>query len=190
MKRRVIRLDINTTRVQQLRDVVDVAQEVSSEELAEVSLLSFTTELEDLRECSVFIIIVPTPIDEFKAPDLTPLIKASDARLGTVGRGRVFFRSCDCSVKYCSSGVGLRPDGTPNICCPLSRRQMSSILTSRLLTLKSGIGMASPVSAAVKNRAFSCEHTSATCSAWPAWWRAQHPVYCVGDLPYHRKVHK
>ena len=74
----MIGLDINTTRVQQLRDVVDVAQEVSSEELAEVSLLSFTTELEDLRECSVFIIIVPTPIDEFKAPDLTPLIKASE----------------------------------------------------------------------------------------------------------------
>ena len=95
-----------------------------------------------------------------------------------------------CSVKYCGSGVGLRPDGTPNIRCPLSRRQTSSILTSRLLTLKSGIGMASPVSAAVRNRAFSCEHTSATCSAWPAWWRAQHPVYCVGDLPYHRKVHK
>jgi UDP-N-acetyl-D-galactosamine dehydrogenase len=38
--------------------------------------------LEDLRECSVFIIAVPTPIDEFKAPDLTPLIKASE----TVGQ--------------------------------------------------------------------------------------------------------
>ena len=61
---------------------MDVTQEVSREELAEVSLLSFTTELEDLRECSVFIITVPTPIDEFKAPDLTPLIKASE----TVGQ--------------------------------------------------------------------------------------------------------
>ena len=65
MKRRVIGFDINTTRVQQLRDGVDVTQEVSSEELAEVSQLSFTTELEDLRECSVFIITVPTPIDQF-----------------------------------------------------------------------------------------------------------------------------
>jgi UDP-N-acetyl-D-galactosamine dehydrogenase len=82
MKRQVIGFDINTTRVQQLRDGVDVTQEVSSEELAEVSQLSFTTELEDLRECSVFIITVPTPIDEFKAPDLTPLIKASE----TVGQ--------------------------------------------------------------------------------------------------------
>ncbi|PFG53746.1 nucleotide sugar dehydrogenase [Marinobacter sp. LV10R520-4] len=77
MKRRVIGFDINTTRVQQLRDGVDVTQEVSLEELAEVSQLSFTTELEGLCECSVFIITVPTPIDEFKAPDLTPLIKAS-----------------------------------------------------------------------------------------------------------------
>jgi hypothetical protein len=49
MKRRVIGFDINTTRVQQLRDGVDVTQEVSSEELAEVSQLSFTTELEDFR---------------------------------------------------------------------------------------------------------------------------------------------
>lgn len=65
MKRRVIGFDINTTRVQQLRDGVDVTQEVSLEELAEVSLLFFTTELEDLRECSAFIITVPTPIDQF-----------------------------------------------------------------------------------------------------------------------------
>ena len=64
----MIGFDINITRVQQLRDGVDVTQEVSREELTEVSLLSFTTELEDLRECSVFIITVPTPIEEFKAP--------------------------------------------------------------------------------------------------------------------------
>ncbi|MCL1479100.1 Vi polysaccharide biosynthesis UDP-N-acetylglucosamine C-6 dehydrogenase TviB [Marinobacter sp. M3C] len=111
MKRRVIGFDINTTRVQQLRDGVDVTQEVSSEELAEVSLLSFTTELEDLRECSVFIITVPTPIDEFKAPDLTPLIKASE----TVGQ---VLKAGDIVI-YEST---VYPGATEEVCVPVLER--------------------------------------------------------------------
>lgn len=111
MKRRVIGFDINTTRVQQLRDGVDVTQEVSSKELAEVSLLSFTTELEDLRECSVFIITVPTPIDEFKAPDLTPLIKASE----TVGQ---VLKAGDIVI-YEST---VYPGATEEVCVPVLER--------------------------------------------------------------------
>ncbi|PFG07926.1 Vi polysaccharide biosynthesis UDP-N-acetylglucosamine C-6 dehydrogenase TviB [Marinobacter sp. LV10MA510-1] len=111
MKRRVIGFDINTTRVQQLRDGVDVTQEVSSEELAEVSQLSFTTELEDLRECSVFIITVPTPIDQFKAPDLTPLIKASE----TVGQ---VLKAGDIVI-YEST---VYPGATEEVCVPILAR--------------------------------------------------------------------
>ncbi|PFG53743.1 UDP-N-acetyl-D-galactosamine dehydrogenase [Marinobacter sp. LV10R520-4] len=111
MKRRVIGFDINATRVQQLRDGVDVTQEVSSEELAEVSQLSFTTELEDLRECSVFIITVPTPIDQFKAPDLTPLIKASE----TVGQ---VLKAGDIVI-YEST---VYPGATEEVCVPILAR--------------------------------------------------------------------
>ena len=96
----------STTRVQQLRDGVDVTQEVSREELAEVSQLSFTTELEDLRECSVFIITVPTLIDEFKAPDLTPLIKASE----TVGQ---VLKAGDIKIGY---GFEIRPRFASSVC--------------------------------------------------------------------------
>jgi len=105
MKRRVIGFDIHTTRVQQLREGVDVTQEVSREELAEVSQLSFTTELEDLRECSVFIITVPTPIDEFKTPDLTPLIKASE----TVGQ---VLKAGDIKI---GDGFEIRPLFSPGV---------------------------------------------------------------------------
>jgi UDP-N-acetyl-D-galactosamine dehydrogenase len=111
MKRRVIGFDINKIRVQQLRDGVDVTQEVSSEELAEVSQLSFTTELEDLRECSVFIITVPTPIDQFKAPDLTPLIKASE----TVGQ---VLKAGDIVI-YEST---VYPGATEEVCVPILER--------------------------------------------------------------------
>nr|MBF4354839.1 Vi polysaccharide biosynthesis UDP-N-acetylglucosamine C-6 dehydrogenase TviB [Vibrio anguillarum] len=45
--------------------------------------LSYTSSLEDLKQCNVYIVTVPTPIDEHKQPDLTPLIKASEA-IGTV----------------------------------------------------------------------------------------------------------
>jgi UDP-N-acetyl-D-galactosamine dehydrogenase len=111
MKRRVIGFDINKIRVQQLRDGVDVTQEVSSEELAEVSQLSFTTELDDLRECSVFIITVPTPIDQFKAPDLTPLIKASE----TVGQ---VLKAGDIVI-YEST---VYPGATEEVCVPILER--------------------------------------------------------------------
>ncbi|GAA0370524.1 Vi polysaccharide biosynthesis UDP-N-acetylglucosamine C-6 dehydrogenase TviB [Bowmanella denitrificans] len=81
-KRAVIGFDINTKRIQELQSGVDFTLEVSKEELAESRHLSFTCELEDLRQANVFIVTVPTPIDGFKRPDLTPLIRASE----TIGK--------------------------------------------------------------------------------------------------------
>ncbi|WP_102796344.1 Vi polysaccharide biosynthesis UDP-N-acetylglucosamine C-6 dehydrogenase TviB [Bowmanella denitrificans] len=80
--REVIGFDINKSRIQQLRDGVDHTLEVSSEELAEAQYLAFEHDLEPLREANIFIVTVPTPIDEHRQPDLTPLIKASE----TIGR--------------------------------------------------------------------------------------------------------
>lgn len=76
-KTAVIGFDINANRIQELRDGIDFTLEVSKEELAEASQLSFSADVEDLRKANVFIVTVPTPIDEHKQPDLTPLIKAS-----------------------------------------------------------------------------------------------------------------
>jgi UDP-N-acetyl-D-galactosamine dehydrogenase len=81
-KRPVVGFDINARRIEQLRSGEDITLETSREELAAATHLSFTTELAALRECSCFIVTVPTPIDEHKRPDLTPLIKASE----TVGK--------------------------------------------------------------------------------------------------------
>jgi UDP-N-acetyl-D-galactosamine dehydrogenase len=78
-KRSVVGFDINKMRVDELKSGQDHTLEASPAELSEAIHLSFTTNLEDLRNCNCFIVTVPTPIDEHKQPDLTPLIKASEA---------------------------------------------------------------------------------------------------------------
>jgi len=75
--------DINKARVAELQQGVDHTLEVSSAELAEAGQLSYSCELEQLRRANVFIVTVPTPIDQHRQPDLTPLIKASET-LGKV----------------------------------------------------------------------------------------------------------
>lgn len=81
-KRAVVGFDINQPRIAALQAGHDSTLEVSDEELAQAAQLSYTSNLDDLKNCNVFIVTVPTPIDEFKRPDLTPLIKASE----TIGK--------------------------------------------------------------------------------------------------------
>ncbi|WP_460947545.1 nucleotide sugar dehydrogenase [Spirosoma daeguense] len=78
----VVGFDINKSRVKQLSEGYDSTLEISDEQIACSCNLTFTHETEQLKECNVYIITVPTPIDNFKKPDLSFLIKAST----TVGR--------------------------------------------------------------------------------------------------------
>ena len=78
----VVGFDINQARIDELNKGIDRTLEVNKEELASSSKLKFSTSLEDLRNANYFIVTVPTPVDEYKTPDLTPLIKASE----TVGK--------------------------------------------------------------------------------------------------------
>ncbi len=81
-KRTVVGFDINQKRISELNSGVDYTLEVSALELKEANQLIFTDKLADLRESNCFVVTVPTPIDEHKNPDLTPLILASE----TVGK--------------------------------------------------------------------------------------------------------
>ena len=78
-QRKVIGFDINQRRVDELQAGRDSTLETTDEELREAKYLSYTTNLEDLNAANCFIVTVPTPIDEHKRPDLTMLIKASEA---------------------------------------------------------------------------------------------------------------
>lgn len=81
-KRSVVGFDINQLRIDQLKAGNDFTLETTKEELAAAKHLTYTTNLDDLSACNCYIVTVPTPIDEHKRPDLTPLIKASE----TVGK--------------------------------------------------------------------------------------------------------
>ena len=78
----VVGFDISARRLDELRAGRDRTLEIASDELRRSSRLSFSSQVEDLRQTDVFIVTVPTPIDRHKRPDLTPLVKASE----TVGR--------------------------------------------------------------------------------------------------------
>lgn len=78
-QRPVVGFDINQARINALTAGHDTTLEVSEEELKEATQLCYSAQLEDLAECNIFIVTVPTPIDAHKKPDLTPLIKASQS---------------------------------------------------------------------------------------------------------------
>ncbi|WP_217474611.1 Vi polysaccharide biosynthesis UDP-N-acetylglucosamine C-6 dehydrogenase TviB [Stutzerimonas stutzeri] len=78
-RRAVVGFDINNPRIEALQAGHDATLEVSDVELKQAEMLTYTAKLEDLKDCNVFIVTVPTPIDEHKQPDLTPLIKASES---------------------------------------------------------------------------------------------------------------
>jgi len=107
-QRPVVGFDINKGRIAQLSAGTDHTLEVSDEELAEASQLSFTSGMAALTDCNFFIVTVPTPIDEYKQPDLTPLIKASTAIASVLKPGDI--------VVYEST---VYPGATEEVCIPV-----------------------------------------------------------------------
>jgi len=80
-KYKVVGLDIASWRIEELQKGIDRTLELSSTQLKEAieNHMKFTTDLEDIRQCNIYIVTVPTPIDKHKKPDLAPLLKASEA---------------------------------------------------------------------------------------------------------------
>jgi UDP-N-acetyl-D-galactosamine dehydrogenase len=106
--------DVNPCRVADLRNVVDRNEETSEAELRAADL-RVTTELSDLREVTFFVVAVPTPVDETRRPDLTPLVRASE----TVGRA-IDQSSRDDVVGVFESTV--YPGVTEDVCRPVIER--------------------------------------------------------------------
>ncbi len=87
--RHVVGFDIDKNRIAELEVGEDFTLETTKEELAAARHLRFTSDVSDLRGCNCYIVTVPTPIDEHKRPDLTPLIKASETVGKVLKRGDV-----------------------------------------------------------------------------------------------------
>ena len=106
-----IGFDINKARIEELKGGNDHTLETTSEELKAATKLSYTDNLEELREANIFIVTVPTPIDAHKRPDLTPLIKASESIAKVIKQGDV--------VIYEST---VYPGATEEDCIPVIER--------------------------------------------------------------------
>lgn len=107
-QRPVLGFDINAGRIEELKSGHDSTLEVSAEELAQAQKLTFTTSLDDLRGCKVFIVTVPTPVDQANRPDMTPLVKASETVGKVMPEGAV--------VIYEST---VYPGATEEVCVPV-----------------------------------------------------------------------
>jgi len=81
-KLETVGFDINQRRIDDLKQGVDRTLETSAEDIRAAKQLVVTTNIEDIRPCAVFIVTVPTPIDKYNRPDLTPVEKATE----TVGK--------------------------------------------------------------------------------------------------------
>ena len=85
----VVGFDVKKERLKMLRQGVDVTLETSSEDLENARFLRYTDSIDDLRDRDIFIVTVPTPVDEHKQPDLTPLIRASETVGKVIRRGGI-----------------------------------------------------------------------------------------------------
>jgi UDP-N-acetyl-D-galactosamine dehydrogenase len=88
-KRQVVGFDINQIRVEALKSGCDSTLEVSGEDLRQSRHLTFSTDRRDIQDCSIYIVTVPTPIDKYLRPDLTPLLKASETVGQVLKRGDI-----------------------------------------------------------------------------------------------------
>ncbi|MGR2882802.1 Vi polysaccharide biosynthesis UDP-N-acetylglucosamine C-6 dehydrogenase TviB [Vibrio vulnificus] len=104
--------DINQARVAELKSGIDSTLECTHEELLSAPRLSYTHQLEDIKDCNFYIVTVPTPITEEKTPDLTPLKKASDALAKVISEGDVVVFE---STVY--------PGATEEVCIPIIEKQ-------------------------------------------------------------------
>jgi len=105
-------LDINAKRIEQLAQGIDYTLEVESDELKSATRLRYTSNPEDLKSCNVYIVTVPTPIDDAKRPDLTPLIKASHMVGKTINKNDI--------VIYEST---VYPGATEEVCVPIIEQE-------------------------------------------------------------------
>ncbi len=100
--------DINKHRISELQSGNDHTLEVSSEELSQATHLTYSANIDDIASCNTYIVTVPTPINEHKQPDLTPLEKASDLLGKVIQSGDI--------VIYEST---VYPGATEEVCVPI-----------------------------------------------------------------------
>jgi UDP-N-acetyl-D-galactosamine dehydrogenase len=111
--------DINQARIDELKKGVDSTNEATQEQLKSANQLTFSGNINDIKDCNIYIVTVPTPIDEFKTPDLNPLRSASKMVAGILKKGD--------TIIYEST---VFPGCTEEVCVPLLE-QVSGLIFNK-----------------------------------------------------------
>ena len=122
-QRKVIGFDTNNKRINGLKKQVDSTLEISTQDFDDALFLSFSSELDDLRDCEIYIVTVPTPIDKYNKPDLEPLIKASQSISKILKKGDI--------VIYEST---VYPGVTDDVCTPILEKKSGLVFNEDFFT--------------------------------------------------------
>lgn len=117
--RLVVGFDINQARINDLKNGIDLTLEATFDELKDATHLSYTTNLEGVSDCEIYIVTVPTPVDRHKRPDLTPLEKASELVGSILKKGDI--------VIYEST---VYPGATEEVCVPILEQQSGLVFNT------------------------------------------------------------
>jgi len=111
-----IGFDINQARIKELKSGIDSTLEVDADKMVQATKITYTNDLNDISDCNIFIITVPTPIDNYKNPDLSPL-EISSHNIGKVLKKNDI-------VIYEST---VYPGATEEVCIPILEEQSDLI---------------------------------------------------------------
>ena len=114
-----IGFDINLSRIDDLKKGIDYTNETSSEQLNGAKKLAFSSSINDIKECNIYVVTVPTPIDEFKTPNLEPLKEATKMLGGILKKGD--------TVIYEST---VYPGCTQEVCVPILEKVSNLIFNT------------------------------------------------------------
>ena len=120
--RAIVGFDINKTRINELENGVDITLETTHQELSDAKHLSYTNNIEDIKNCEIYIVTVPTPIDKYKKPNLIPLTEACKL-IGSILKK-------DDIVIYEST---VYPGATEEICIPILEEESGLKFNWRIL---------------------------------------------------------
>ncbi|HOB72783.1 MAG TPA: hypothetical protein PKM18_13450, partial [bacterium] len=92
-KYETIGFDINKNRLEELKKGIDRTLEVEPEKLKQAQKLVYTSDVNDIKSCNFFIVTVPTPVNEHKQPDLTPVVKGTETVAKVLKKGDIVIYS-------------------------------------------------------------------------------------------------
>jgi len=129
LSRRVIGFDTNQTRIDELKEGFDRTGEISKTELSKINFSDLTNEISVIANSDVFVVTVPTPIDEYKKPDLTALKNACITIAKALKiRQKTYYEEKDKTIPVIIFESTVYPGTTEEICIPIIKNELNNFI--------------------------------------------------------------